>query len=455
MGEQARPDRAARFSGGAPALATRTTADLARLEAFVAAQGGELLDWRYKGFGSLPASPTVQQVRDHGLRLFDLGTPMMTIDESAVADNLMAMSDWCAASGVRLAPHGKTTMAPLLWLGQLLAGCTAITVANATELRAARAFGVSSIHLANELVRPGDVAWVAKEMASDPDFDFMAWVDSTAAVRLMDAAVPTGAPPVPVCVEVGARGGRTGVRTVAAALEVAASVREATHLRLAGVSGYEGAVPGAGTDADGLRAVDEFLRLMVAVYESLHGRYEIARPTITAGGSAYFDRVAAVLGPLARSASAPVDVLLRSGAYVVHDDLHYSRVTPSTRSAGPTLRSAIHVWATVLSRPEADLAILDAGRRDLPFDLGLPLVLAASRGAGGEKVAIGPASMRGLNDQHGFVRLEGSSNLGVGDVVKLGLSHPCTAFDKWRAIPLVASAADPNPWVTDVALTYF
>src|SRR6185503_5831410 len=108
--------------------------------------------------------------------------------------------------------------------------------------------------------------------------------------------------------------------------------------------------------------------------------YETPRVTVTAGGSAYFDRVAVLLGPLLRQpADRPVDVVLRSGAYVVHDDVHYRKVTPSTRGGGPVLRTAIHVWAQVLSRPQADLAILDTGRRDVPFDLDLPIVLAASR----------------------------------------------------------------------------
>lgn len=437
-------------------MATPTDSDLAPLEAFLSAQGTECLDWRYKGFGALRTPVTVEQVRAAGIALAELGTPMMTIDVSAVADNLLAMAGWCADRGVSLAPHGKTTMAPLLWLGQLMAGCTAITVANGSQLRTARAFGVRSIQLASELVGTADVAWVAAELAADPDFAFLSWVDSVDAVERMAAAVLPAGPPIPVCVEVGAAAGRTGARSVAEVLAVAAAVQAAPSLALAGVAGYEGAVPAAGTDPAGLQAVDDFLAVMVEAHTRLDGRYETPRVTLTAGGSAYFDRVAAVLGPLARPDGPPVDVVLRSGAYVVHDDLHYRRVTPSTRSAGPRLRSAIHVWASVLSRPEPDLVIVDAGRRDLPFDIDLPVVLQSHR-AGTPPQAVAPVSARmtALNDQHGFVRITPDSPLQVGDVLKLGLSHPCTAFDKWRAIAVVDSADSPDPLVTDVALTYF
>lgn len=434
------------------------TVSYARMEAFIAAEGEVSLGWRQKGFHTLPGALTVDDVRRDGLALSDLSTPIMTIDVSAVADNLLSMAAWCAERGLRLAPHGKTTMAPVLWMGQLLTGCHAITVANGFQLRAARAFGVPSVQLANELVDPRDIAWVAAELAADPEFSFLGWVDAIASVERLSTAAAGAVRPIPVCVEVGGQAGRTGARTLAEALAVAEAVVASEALVLAGVCCYEGAVDGAGADEAGLALVDTFLHSVVAVHRRLSGLYETDRITVTAGGSAFFDRVAAVLGPLAGQPVSdddlrPVDVVLRSGAYAVHDDLHYRAITPSTRHDGPELRSAIHVWASVLSRPEPDLVIIDAGRRDLPFDLDLPVVLDARRA--GESVAPGPSEVIRLNDQHGFVRVRADSDLAVGDVLKLGLSHPCTAFDKWRAIPILDSADVIAPQVVDVALTYF
>lgn len=428
----------------------------AELEAFLGSLGDTVLDWRYKGFGTLTERLTLAGVQQHGLELRDLGTPMMTIDISAVADNLMAMASWCGERGLQLAPHGKTTMAPLLWLGQLMSGCVAITVANAAELRAARAFGVAQVQLANELVDERDIAWLATELDQDPRFSFRCWVDSIASVRRIESALHGHPPgrPIEVCVEVGSADGRTGARGPDEVLAVAHAVRASNRVLLAGISAYEGAVPAAGTDPTGLAAVDGYLGTVVRAHETLVDLYETSRVTVTAGGSAYFDRVAVVLGPLARStAGRPVDVVLRSGAYVVHDDVHYRRATPSTRNHGPRLRSAIHVWSQVLSRPQQDLVILDSGRRDLPFDLDLPVVLSAGRA--GTPVTVTGAEVLRLNDQHCFVRIAADAELAVGDVVKLGLSHPCTAFDKWRAIAVIDSADLPEPRVTDVALTYF
>jgi D-serine deaminase-like pyridoxal phosphate-dependent protein len=204
--------------------------------------------------------------------------------------------------------------------------------------------------------------------------------------------------------------------------------------------------------------VEAFLTAIATAYRALADRFETSVVTVTAGGSVYFDVVARVLGPLAGAGTGDrtVEVLLRSGSYVVHDDLHYARSTPGVRRGGPELRPAIHVWASVLSRPEPDLVILDAGRRDLPFDLGLPVPQRAVRRAGEVRpVELGPAELLQLNDQHAFVRVAASSALAVGDVVRLGLSHPCTAFDKWRTIAVVDAAGAADPAVVDAVQTFF
>jgi D-serine deaminase-like pyridoxal phosphate-dependent protein len=58
-----------------------------------------------------------------------------------------------------------------------------------------------------------------------------------------------------------------------------------------------------------------------------------------------------------------------------------------------------------------------------------------------------------LNDQHAYLRLADGGSAPVGSVVALGLSHPCTTFDKWRVLPVVESAA--SDVVVDLVRTYF
>lgn len=59
--------------------------------------------------------------------------------------------------------------------------------------------------------------------------------------------------------------------------------------------------------------------------------------------------------------------------------------------------------------------------------------------------------MTGLSDQHAWLRTEAGAGLDVGDWVGLGLSHPCTSFDKWKLIPVV----EADGTVVDYVRTFF
>jgi D-serine deaminase-like pyridoxal phosphate-dependent protein len=320
---------------------------------------------------------------------------------------------------------------------------------------------VPRVVLANLFLRPAGLAWLATAMAADPGFEFLCWVDSVEAVRLMDTAlVAAGARrPVPVLVEVGSPGARTGARTTTDALDVAAAVMSASSLALAGVAGYEGVVA-HGAEPEALALVDAFLRRMVELHRTLLDRYEVEEPVISAGGSAYFDRVVAVLGPEGQEQrnGRRARVVVRSGAYVTHDDGAYRGSTPSVRDSGPVLRPALHVWSRVISIPEPGIAYLDAGKRDVPYDEGLPEVQLLRRREPDGSVSSTPLpghQIFNTNDQHAHVRVPVGSPLVVGDVVRLGISHPCTLFDKWSLIPVLDDATTTDPVVLDLLRTHF
>jgi D-serine deaminase-like pyridoxal phosphate-dependent protein len=173
---------------------------------------------------------------------------------------------------------------------------------------------------------------------------------------------------------------------------------------------------------------------------------------VTAGGSAFFDVVTRELTAGGGTGVDGITAILRSGAYLAHDHGYYGTVSPVSRGSAdaPVLRPALELWAQVLSRPEADLALLGAGRRDAGFDQGLPVPLRAVR-RGGNGADLSGSRLTELNDQHAYLRLNPDTELAPGDLVCLGISHPCTTFDKWRVIPVV----DDNDHVTDMVHAFF
>ncbi|MET7301973.1 alanine racemase [Embleya sp. NPDC005575] len=362
--------------------------------------------------------------------------PVMVARKSALLANVATMAEYTARHGVLFAPHGKTTMAPELFAEQLAAGAWGITVATANQALAAHRFKVPRIVLANEVLDEKVLRWAATR----PDLLF--YVDSQAGVEVAAralAAVPGGK--LSVLIELGRTGGRTGCRGTAEGVELARAAAAVPGLTVAGVAGYEGGLPDAAAVSGWLR---ELADLADEIADLVPGT-----PIVSAGGSAWFDAVVDVLAPDGKPL-ADRTIILRSGAYVSHDDGLYARVTPFVRHPEEgSLAGALEVWAQVVSAPEPGLAVLGAGRRDVPFDQDLPIPLRV-RALDGTLREAGPARVVKLDDQHAYVDL-GDSTMAPGELVCLGISHPCTAFDKWRAVPVV----DDDHRVVDVLNTHF
>ncbi|MER6077933.1 amino acid deaminase [Streptomyces sp. NPDC001833] len=410
----------------------------------------ERVDHRFKGLPPDAEGLTVGELAAQRRNLFEDGfaTPVLALSAERLEHNLALMESYTERHGLAFAPHGKTSMSPQLFRRQTERGAWGITLAVPHQVRVARAFGTRRVFLANELVDAPALRWIAAELERDADFRFVCYVDSVRGVELMDAALRGTGRPVDVVVELAAgEGARTGVRTEAECAAVADAVAGTRTLRLVGVAGYEGEVPQADPDR-----VHAYLRRLVALAVEFDkaGRFAgLTEIVVSAGGSAWFDAVADVFTGVPEL-SAPVLKLLRSGAYVSHDDGRYRDVTPFNRVPEEgALEPAFRLWAQVVSRPSPEQAFANAGKRDAAYDLDLPVAQVIRR-AGTERPATG-VTVTGLSDQHAWLSTGPEADLEVGDWVGLGLSHPCTSFDKWQLIPV----AEADGTVVDYIRTFF
>ncbi|MDT0467121.1 amino acid deaminase [Streptomyces gibsoniae] len=416
----------------------------------LAALTADRVDHRFKGLPPDADGLTLAELADEGRNLFTGGftTPVLALSAERLRHNLALMETYTARHGLAFAPHGKTSMAPQLFHRQLAHGAWGITLAVPHQVRVARDFGISRVFLANELVDAAALRWIAAELAADPEFRLVCYVDSVRGVELMDAALRGAARPVEVVVELGAgEGARTGVRTEADARAVADAVAGTDTLRLVGVAGYEAQVPEASPER-----VRAWLRRLtgIAVEFDKTGRFTgTDEIVVSAGGSEWFDAVADVFAEIPEL-SLPVLKLLRSGAYVSHDDVHYRRLTPFNRVPEEgALEPAFRLWAQVVSRPSADQAFVNAGKRDAAYDLDLPVAQAVRRD--GTELPAAGIEVTALSDQHLWLSTGPEADVEVGDWVGFGLSHPCTSFDKWQVIPV----AEADGTVVDYIRTFF
>lgn len=378
-----------------------------------------------------------------GRSLFDpaIRLPAFVLRESALAHDIAILAEFCRSRGVSFAPHGKTTMAPAIFRRQAEAGAWAVTVANPWQAEVAVDAGIERILIANEVVDDAGLAWIGDLLDGDGP-ELIVCADSVAGVERMQARLAGRERRLPVLVEVGVAGGRAGVRTADEAEAVARAVDAADALTLDGVSLYEGVVGGETREAREaeVRALTTTTRAIVGKLAPLFDRAGIAEIVVTGGGSSYPDVVA---DELARpwETALPVRVVLRSGAYITHDHGIYERGSPfgmRAAAGAPRLEPAIEVWAPVLSVPEPGLAIAGAGRREMPVDQDLPVVIMVRGTDDGRVRASGPGfTVTKLNDHHAFIALAGAAHLAVGDLIGFGISHPCTAFQLWREALIV------------------
>jgi len=374
----------------------------------------------------------------------DLPLPVALIKREALEHNLAWMQQRVRDWGIDLAPHGKTTMAPRLFRRQLDAGAWGITFATVTQLAVGVAAGARRCLIANQVLSDADLAALQRLLAAHEGLRVVFLVDSLAQLALIEAwfSAHPGSRPFEVMLEIGVPGGRTGCRSHDEAAALARALHASAALKLVGIECYEGlgATGDSAADTAYANALMDRVQAIAQLADEQH-LFDADEVLVSAGGSAIFDLVAGRLKP---ALGRPVRGLLRSGCYVTHDHGFYQRLVgvANQRCAhSDGLRAAMEVWASVQSRPEPGLAILAVGKRDISYDMALPVPIAqAARGA--MSTAPVPASWQitGLNDQHAYLRWDPADEATaprVGDRVGLGISHPCTTFDKWHWMPVV------------------
>ncbi|MBZ9610752.1 amino acid deaminase [Rheinheimera maricola] len=369
----------------------------------------------------------------------DICLPAALLKQTAIQHNLQWMQRFAQASGVLLAPHGKTSMTPWLFQQQLAVGAWGITVATAYQAQVAAQAGAKRIILANQLVGVANMAIIAALLAGGTEL--FVCIDHADNANALAAFFATEQIVLPVLIELGVPGGRCGCRSNQQAVALAKHIAGLPALALAGIEFYEGVINTNDTE----HSVRQFVQQAAALCKALL-RLQLFKHTnllISGAGSAWYDIVAAELS----KATLPptMQTVLRPGCYVSHDRGIYQQAQQliEQRSAlacklGAGLHNALELAVYVQSLPEPGLAVLGFGKRDAAFDAGLPQAIAIYRNGQMLSDKLQDCQTTKLMDQHAFWRYSPALTPKIGDIVILGASHPCLTFDKWRTL-----------WLTD------
>lgn len=407
-----------------------------------------VLNAAFKGYPCVAEPCAVSELGQRGWHLLDdaLAYPVAVLRGPALAHNLAWMQDFAKRKGVALAPHGKTTLSPELFRMQLRAGAWGLTFANVHQLRVGLSAGAERAIIANQILSDADLDGLDHLLRQYPLARVWFLVDSLAQLQALAdwGARRNNARCWDVLLELGIAGYRTGCRTQEQALALAQAMASSPVVRLGGVECYEGGL-GRCDSAHDIAAVSGLVRSVQALVQQLDAQnlWGSDEVLLSAGGSAVFDLVIPMLKTQIKT--RPVQGVLRSGCYVTHDHWNYARylkLVEMREGLSASLQPALEVWALVQSVPEPGLAILSAGRRDVSFDQCMPMPVRWApkdqRGAGTIAAAPEGWQVKALSDQHAHMAFDVEGLWPqVGDRVALGISHPCTTFDKWRWMAII------------------
>jgi D-serine deaminase-like pyridoxal phosphate-dependent protein len=341
---------------------------------------------------------TTRPPAEIGMPLDEVDTPALMIDLDAFERNLHRLADRVAGSGVRLRPHAKTHKCPVIALKQVELGAVGVCVQKVSEAEAMVYGGVRDVLVTNEVVGRQKLR---RLLALAHTAHIGVCVDDPSQVAALDAAAAEAGTTLAVHVEINMGGNRCGVEPGAPALDLARLVADAPHLRFAGLQAYHGS-------AQHLRGWAERQQAIAGAV----AKAAATRDLLAADGIACDNITGAGTGTFEFEAGSGVYTELQCGSYIFMDADYGRNLDPDgapTRAFEPSL----FVWATVMSRPTAERAIVDAGLKALAMDSGPPTVWDEPA-----------ATFERASDEHGRLGLAAATNrLQLGDKIRLVPGH--------------------------------
>jgi D-serine deaminase-like pyridoxal phosphate-dependent protein len=340
-----------------------------------------------------------------------LETPCLIIDTEKMAQNIAIMADRVEQHrSVKLRPHAKTHKLPSVAQQQIDAGAVGITVAKVSEAEVMAAHGIRNIFIAYPLVT---VSKIERAIRISEQIELIVGVDSLAGAQLMEqtAAKLGGSLQVRLEIDTGLR--RTGVPYEAAAA-LAAEIAGMPHLRLTGIYTFRGALLAGKPTLDVAAAGLEEGQLMVQLAERLRAA-GIPIADVSVGST-----------PTALYAAAVEGVTeVRPGTYVYQDRMQAQLgICELEDCAGSVL-------VTVVSRPSADLAIVDGGSKTFATDVQPGTHPLQLRGFG-HIHGLEDALLVRMTEEHGMVELgpmAQAADLKVGDQLRIIPNHICSTVN--------------------------
>ncbi len=318
----------------------------------------------------------------------EIETPAVLIELERVEQNVLRLQSHCDRHGIALRPHIKTHKLPRLARLQIEAGAIGITCQKIGEAEVMADAGIDNILITYNIL--GD-SKLQRLLRLSRRCRLSVVADNAVVVEGLAGAFVGEAQPLNVLVECDTGAGRCGTQSIEQTLGLAQLIHNAEGLALAGLMTY----PPMGDQG----RVNAWLQ---GARDALLGK-RLPCPVVSSGGTPN----------MWRAQEVPTATEHRAGTYIYNDR---SLVRAEVCSVDDC---ALSVMATVVSRPTAERAIIDAGSKILTSDLlgmeGHGLIASAPK-----------AKVAGLSEEHGTIDLTNSPwNPRVGERLRIIPNHAC------------------------------
>jgi 3-hydroxy-D-aspartate aldolase len=331
-----------------------------------------------------------------GMSLSEVDTPALILDLAAFERNLDRMDASLAGKQIKIRPHAKSHKCPEIALAQMKRGAVGVCCQKVSEAEALVEGGVPDVLIANEVVGAAKVKRLA---ALAKRARVAACADDAGNIAALDGAARAAGVRLDVLVEVNVGANRCGVEPGEPAVKLAQAIASSKNLRFAGLQAYQGA-------AQHLRKVEE----RRAAIENACASVRKTTDLLAKAGIACEKVTGAGTGTYLFEAISGIYHELQAGSYIFMD-ADYAK-NDWTESGIPRFEHSLFVWATVMSKPSAAHAVVDAGLKASSVDSGMPRV-AEVEGAEYTKAS----------DEHGVLKLDSRARLALGDKLKLIPGH--------------------------------
>jgi D-serine deaminase-like pyridoxal phosphate-dependent protein len=332
-----------------------------------------------------------------GMAFAEIDTPALVIDLDAFERNVRRMADAAKQAGVRLRPHAKTHKSSTIARIQMERGAVGVCCQKVSEAEILAADGISNILISNEIAGAQKIDRLA---ALAKKAKIAVCVDDADNIAEIAAAAERHDVNISVLVEIDVGGNRCGVAPGEPALRLVSKIARSNLLRFGGLQAYHGS-------AQHLRTYDERRDAIARTVDmtrqtvDLLAREGLVCETVGGAGTGTFEF----------EAGSGVFNELQAGSYIFMD-ADYAR--NRSRGGGPNDRfeHALFILTTVMSKPNDDRAVVDAGHKSAAVDSGPP-----------EPFARPGVIYRRPSDEHGVLQSEGGTLPERGERILLIPGH--------------------------------